>query len=132
MTDRTELERQIAGGAETVVVTQADSEAAADFRWLWNRDLATETDLAEAFARHRIATQADALAVMREAEGALGHVCDALEGEIAEYEGLDEVGLVNWLGEEMGRRIIAARMRLETARTTLANLRAVIARMGVA
>jgi hypothetical protein len=112
MTDRPELERQIANGAETVVVTQADLNAAADLiEQYWSgadesmMRLAKDTRnghrqgaFPRAFARHRLATQADALAVMREAEGALAELA----------------------AEKPGARPRALR--------TLANLRAAIAR----
>jgi hypothetical protein len=99
-------------GAETVVVTQADREAAAraglDMARLNERDAEAlrqggawdEWALVQAFARHRLATQADALAVMREAEGALAELA----------------------AEKPGARPRALR--------TLANLRAAIARAG--
>jgi hypothetical protein len=62
-------------GAETVVVTQADREAAE--RW-GTGPVYNMQHLAEAFARHRIATQADALAVMREALGEYDEPMSAL------------------------------------------------------
>ena len=37
--------------------TQEDKAAAAEFRWLWNRDLATDADLDQAFIHYRLAAE---------------------------------------------------------------------------
>jgi Lar family restriction alleviation protein len=136
MTDRTELKRRIASGAETVVVTLlpcplpwCGSSAVRLRYWQGNKRMhyveceCCKIKTQQSRSKERVIaawntrTQADALAVMREAEGALAELiqqCWDCERELTEsYYG------VTFTGESLP---------LCNARTTLANLRAAIAR----
>jgi hypothetical protein len=61
-------------GGDTVAVTQADKQCA-DLMYIAKDDMYRRREIA---ARHRIASQADALAVMREAEGALARAIETV------------------------------------------------------
>ena len=50
---------------------------------------------------------------------ACGELIACLQAEIEEYDGCDEIALVEWLGEAMGRRIIRARIAVERANAPL-------------
>jgi hypothetical protein len=112
-------------GAETVVVTPFDQDAAQALcasGW---------THAGEAFARHRLAAQADALAVMREAEGALEAVAPYLNTMLIEDDPDDES--IGWEDDGDGghtKPIDFTMGQIRKVNTTLANLRAAIARMG--
>jgi hypothetical protein len=125
-------------GAETVVVTETDRDLAADFAGNFylsalqvsqaeiRQGVADHLSIVQAFARHRLATQADALAVMREAEAVLAPFARA-EHIVASVE-MGRIRCVLTYPE--GARATFCLADLKRAQATLANLRAAIARAG--
>jgi hypothetical protein len=116
-------------GAETVVVTRKHEDVACDCIAEWQSSKSgfaphgSFTEAGKVIARFEAevtrATQSDALAVLREAEGALAGAIPALEQD---HEQAKEYGDADWEG--------IAYQRLQASETTLANLRAAIARAG--
>ena len=142
-------------GAETVVVTQADREAVQAFHRAMAEKLFADIasgkpptfgddaghdgdTIHQAFARHRLATQADALAVMREAEAviqAFSRILGPVYMTLAQQECIDEplpreAVILSFMGSGASDNVTVGEVEdaSNNARTTLANLRAAIAR----